>query len=82
MENYTSAKDTYIQRMNQTAKSKFEVIAGYLKPSMKVLDFGSGISALKNTDNYRHISLLSYFSHVRLQMYSHILERVMTVTFS
>lgn len=45
MENYTSAKDTYIQRMNQTAKSKFEVIAGYLKPSMKVLDFGSGISA-------------------------------------
>lgn len=44
MENYTSAKDTYIQRMNQTAKSKFEVIAGYLKPGMKVLDFGSGIS--------------------------------------
>ena len=27
-------------------------------------------------------SLLSYFSHVRRQMYSHIRFRVMTVTFS
>ena len=39
-------------------------------------------AALKNIDKYGHISLLSYFSHVRLQMYSHIRFRVMTVTFS
>lgn len=30
MENYTSTKDTYIQRMNQTAKSKFAVVEPYL----------------------------------------------------
>lgn len=45
MENYTSNnKDVYIQRMNQTAKSKFAVIEHYLSKGMKVLDFGSGIS--------------------------------------
>lgn len=30
-------------------------------------------TALKNIDKYGYISLLSYFSHVRRQMYSHIL---------
>ena len=30
------------------------------------------IAALKNRDKYGHISLLSYFSHVCRQMYSHI----------
>lgn len=31
MENYTSNnKDVYIQRMNQTAKSKFAVVESYL----------------------------------------------------
>ena len=44
MENYTSNKDIYIQRMNQTAKSKFAVIEPYLSKGMKILDFGSGIS--------------------------------------
>ena len=44
MENYKSNKDIYIQRMNQTAKSKFAVIEPYLSKGMKILDFGSGIS--------------------------------------
>lgn len=44
MENYTSNKDTYIKRMNQTAKSKFAVVEPYLSKGMKILDFGSGIS--------------------------------------
>ena len=30
MENYTSNKDIYIKRMNQTAKSKFAVVEPYL----------------------------------------------------
>ena len=44
MENYTSNKDLYIKRMNQTAKSKFAVVKPYLSKGMKILDFGSGIS--------------------------------------
>lgn len=44
MENYSSNKDTYIQRMNQTAKSKFAVVEPYLSKGVKILDFGSGIS--------------------------------------
>ena len=44
MENYTSNKDIYIKRMNQTAKSKFAVVEPYLSKGMKILDFGSGIS--------------------------------------
>ena len=45
MENYTSNnKDVYIQRMNQTAKSKFAVVEPYLSKGVKILDFGSGIS--------------------------------------
>ena len=31
MENYTSNKDIYIQRMNQTAKSKFAVVEPFIK---------------------------------------------------
>ena len=44
MENYSSNKDTYIKRMNQTAKSKFAVVEPFLSKGMKILDFGSGIS--------------------------------------
>lgn len=45
MENYTSNnKDVYIQRMNQTAKSKFAVVEPLLSKGIKILDFGSGIS--------------------------------------
>ena len=44
MENYSSNKDTYIKRMNQTAKSKFAVVEPYLSKGIKILDFGSGIS--------------------------------------
>lgn len=44
MENYSSNKDTYIKRMNQTAKSKFAVVESFLSKGMKILDFGSGIS--------------------------------------
>lgn len=53
MENYSSNKDTYIKRMNQTAKSKFDVIEPYLSKEMKILDFGSGISPefISNVDS-------------------------------
>lgn len=44
MENYSSNKDTYIKRMNQTAKPKFSVVEPFLSKGMKILDFGSGIS--------------------------------------
>ena len=44
MENYSSTNDTYIQRMNQTAKSKFAVVESFLSAGVKILDFGSGIS--------------------------------------
>ena len=44
MENYSSNKDIYIKRMNQTAKSKFSVVEPYLSKGIKFLDFGSGIS--------------------------------------
>ena len=44
MENYSSNKDSYIKRMNQTAKSKFAVVEPFLSKGMKILDFGSGIS--------------------------------------
>lgn len=44
MENYSSNKDIYIKRMNQTAKSKFAVVKPYLSKGIKILDFGSGIS--------------------------------------
>ena len=44
MENYSNPNDTYIKRMNQTAKSKFAVIESFLSDGIKILDFGSGIS--------------------------------------
>ena len=44
MENYSNNKDTYIKRMNQTAKSKFAVVEPFLLKGIKILDFGSGIS--------------------------------------
>ena len=44
MENYSSNKDIYIKRMNQTAKSKFATVEPYLSKGRKILDFGSGIS--------------------------------------
>ena len=44
MENYSSTNDTYVQRMNQTAKSKFAVVESFLSAGVKILDFGSGIS--------------------------------------
>lgn len=44
MENYSSNKDTYIKRMNQTAKPKFAVVEPFLSKGIKILDFGSGIS--------------------------------------
>ena len=43
MENYSSNKDTYIKRMNQTATSKFAVVEPFLSKEMQILDFGSGI---------------------------------------
>lgn len=42
MENYTT--ETYSQRMNQTAASKFDVIKPYLERDQKLLDFGSGVT--------------------------------------
>ena len=44
MENYSNINDTYIKRMNQTAKSKFAVVESFLSEGIKILDFGSGIS--------------------------------------
>ena len=37
MENYSSSNDTYVQRMNQTAKSKFAVVETFLSPGVKFL---------------------------------------------
>lgn len=42
MENHQS--QTYQKRMNQTASSKFDVLAPHLKKDVMVLDFGSGFS--------------------------------------
>ena len=35
---------TYQERMNQTVQAKLEAVLRYLKPGMKLLDFGSGFS--------------------------------------
>lgn len=35
---------TYQERMNQTVRAKLESVLRYLKPGMKLLDFGSGFS--------------------------------------
>jgi hypothetical protein len=44
MDNYLNDGGTYLQRMNKTADSKFRVVEPFLGKSVKLLDFGSGIS--------------------------------------
>ena len=44
MDNYLNDGDSYIQRMNKTADSKFKVVEPFLGKGVKLLDFGSGIS--------------------------------------
>ena len=45
MDNYVNDGDSYIQRMNKTADSKFEVVKPFLGKGVNILDFGSGISS-------------------------------------
>ena len=45
MENYLNDGDSYLQRMNKTADSKFEVVKPFLGKGVNILDFGSGISS-------------------------------------
>lgn len=45
MDNYISDNNSYIQRMNQTAESKFKVVEPFLGKGVTLLDFGSGISS-------------------------------------
>lgn len=45
MDNYLKDNGSYIQRMNKTADSKFEVVKPYLGKGVNILDFGSGISS-------------------------------------
>lgn len=45
MDNYLKDGGSYIQRMNKTADSKFEVVKSFLSKGVNVLDFGSGISS-------------------------------------
>lgn len=44
MDNYLNDGGTYLQRMNKTADSKFEVVKPFLGTGVNILDFGSGIS--------------------------------------
>lgn len=44
MDNYLNDGNSYIQRMNKTADSKFKVVEPFLGKGVKLLDFGSGIS--------------------------------------
>lgn len=44
MDNYLNDGGTYLQRMNKTAISKFEVVKPFLGKGVNILDFGSGIS--------------------------------------
>lgn len=44
MDTYNHNTETYINRMNQTALSKFESVKPYLAPGKTMLDFGSGFS--------------------------------------
>ena len=44
MDTYNHNTETYMNRMNQTARSKFECVKPYLAPSQTMLDFGSGFS--------------------------------------
>ena len=45
MDNYLSDNNSYIQRMNQTAESKFKIVEPFLGNGVTLLDFGSGISS-------------------------------------
>ena len=45
MDNYLSDNNSYIQRMNKTAESKFKVVKPFLGDGVTLLDFGSGISS-------------------------------------
>ena len=45
MDNYLNDGDSYLQRMNKTADSKFEVVKPFLGKGVNILDFGSGISS-------------------------------------
>ena len=44
VDNYLNNGNSYIQRMNKTAVSKFEVVEPFLGKGVNILDFGSGIS--------------------------------------
>ena len=44
MDTYKHNQQQYMERMNQTALSKFDLLKPYLNPTIKVLDFGSGYS--------------------------------------
>jgi hypothetical protein len=44
MDNYLKDSGSYIQRMNKTVDSKFEVVKPFLGKEVTLLDFGSGIS--------------------------------------
>lgn len=44
MDTYKHDQKQYMERMNQTALSKFDILKPYLNPTIKVLDFGSDYS--------------------------------------
>ena len=44
MDTYKHDQQQYMERMNQTALSKFDLLKPYLNPTVKILDFGSGYS--------------------------------------
>lgn len=45
MDNYLNASGSYLQRMNKTVDSKFEVVKPFLGKGVTLLDFGSGVSS-------------------------------------
>ena len=44
MDTYKHDQKQYMDRMNQTALSKFDLLKPYLNPTIKILDFGSRYS--------------------------------------
>ena len=44
MDTYANDQEQYIARMNQTARSKFDILQEHLAPGVRILDFGSGYS--------------------------------------
>ena len=44
MDTYTHDQESYMSRMNQTARSKFDLLQEHLAPGVSILDFGSGYS--------------------------------------